>query len=251
MSRLESIVSGIRELVVSQGLAPGDRLPPERVLAERFGVSRNSVRESLRILIEAGALESRRGSGTYLLVGADALTLQDTTKLQHKLEQQLSRKHRRLKDIFAFRRIIEPGMAALAAANATPRDVERLKAIVYDQQRALAGSGAQGEQHSGNELDTAFHLELARVSRNEVLLEVFSALENVFTESREREAQSSARRAYSPDGHFSIIQAIEEKDPERCHQAMEDHIHEAERLALEAETTKNSKGKGKAPHHKL
>jgi len=111
------------ELLISEGrLEPGDRLPPERALAGSFKVSRNCVREALRALAEKKLVESRQGDGTY--VRDDA-----ASDLARTFAEAFSAQRERIAEIFELRRAVEPGIAALAAEKATPRDIARLKAV--------------------------------------------------------------------------------------------------------------------------
>lgn len=218
MSRHLELVQAIQEVIETQGLAPGDKLPSERKLAAACNASRNSVREAIRVLTQQGILETRRGDGTYLSAKDQGL--------QGSLEQALSRKQRRDREVFALRRLLEPGVAALAAENATARDIRRLKALVYDQRRK------QEANEDDTPLDTAFHLQLGYCTKNSVLVEVLLALHKVLEESRSCDLQNPLRRSMSPHAHNAIIDAIEARDAVEARRAMEQHLQEAEELAF-------------------
>jgi len=226
MTRHALLVQQILEFIQTRDLAHGDKLPPERQLAEFLGTSRNSVREALRALAQQGRLQSRPGDGTYVQ--------QPEGEQAAVLQQALAARKRRLREVFALRRILEPGLAALAAETATSSDLTRLKALVYDQQRAY--ETGQDAPH----LDACFHVQVARATHNQVLLDVMLALNTLLDESRCLDLQAPARVSLSPRAHLAIIDAIEARDPQRARQEMERHLRAAESLAFEQGATASS-----------
>src|SRR3954467_1765852 len=103
---IERLAQGIRLGV----LVEGDRLPPERELAETFGVSRVTLREAIRALRDAGLVESRRGRGGGTFVAAPR---RERIRSLDKIEQAIGHS---LEDVLALRKVVEPGGAALAAS---------------------------------------------------------------------------------------------------------------------------------------
>ena len=200
------------ELLISEGrLEPGDRLPPERALAGSFKVSRNCVREALRALAEKKLVESRQGDGTY--VRDDA-----ASDLARTFAEAFSAQRERIAEIFELRRAVEPGIAALAAEKATPRDIARLKAVVFDQERALEA----GRVDPG--LDAAFHKALAEATHNRVVGEIMTALTGTMAESRSGFLQSARRGRASLATHLALLAAVEAGDPEASRLAMCAHL---------------------------
>ena len=110
----------------------GDKLPPERALAESFGVSRSSVREAIRALAEKGLLESRQGDGTYVRVP-------DIEPLKEAILEAVDSEGLMFDEVTEYRRIVEPGIAEIAAVRHTSEQLDRLKIIACDQQRRLLG----------------------------------------------------------------------------------------------------------------
>src|SRR5205085_11203154 len=107
----EQVVIQVREMIREGELRPGDRLPPERELSKRLGVSRASLRHGLRFLAAMGVLTSRHGSGTYIADGPPAL---DSEPLR-----MLAELHRFTpNEMFQARKLLEVGLAGLAATNA-------------------------------------------------------------------------------------------------------------------------------------
>lgn len=205
--------------VKENSLSPGDKLPPERKLASLLGTSRNSLREAIRALALQGRLQSRTGDGTYLLPACGAEF--------GELQLRLAASRRRVREIFALRRILEPGVAELAAQQVRPKDLLRLKALVLDQVRA------QEKGQDDSALDAAFHFQLAEITGNQVLLDMLRTIQDVLAESRKEELQQPKRRKLSPKAHFAIIEALEEGDAARARQEMQRHLLEVETLALD------------------
>ena len=138
----------IQDAIEKGGLKVGDKLPPERALAETFGVSRNSVREAIRTLSEQGILKSRHGDGTYIC-GSDLAPL--TAALLNAVDTE----GKSFDHIMEFRLVIEPSIARIATARHSAEQLHQLKIIVCDQQLKLLHGENDGE------LDAQFHTLLA------------------------------------------------------------------------------------------
>ena len=104
----DQIAARVVAMITERHLKPGDRLPPERELAQVMGVSRSSLREALRALSLLGVTEMRQGDGTYL-------TALDPDALMRPFGLVLALSDGQLQELFEARRVIEPGLAALAA----------------------------------------------------------------------------------------------------------------------------------------
>jgi GntR family transcriptional regulator, transcriptional repressor for pyruvate dehydrogenase complex len=211
----------IQELIRKGDLREGDKLPPERKLAETFDVSRNSVREAIRVLAENNIVQSRQGDGTYVCAADDG-------SLMNSVSKALEYKRRRVGEIFEFRRILEPQIAFLAAKNITRSEVDRLKVLIFDQERRIVS----GEEDS--DLDAVFHLSLARATRNSVIVQVLRTLNDVLSETRSNGLQTEERRAASVRTHILIVDALEKRDPEAAKQAMKMHLLEVEQAVFGA-----------------
>ncbi len=217
--RYETIVEQIRELISQGELSIGDKLPPERTLAKRFKVSRNSVRQAVQALAEKNLVESRQGDGTYICDRNNAL-------LVDSLARAIGAEKTRIREILEFRQCLEPQIARLAASAISPAQLDRLKIIVCDQQRKLLAHEAD------DLLDQEFHSLLAQASGNTVMQEVFANLNNLLNESRSEFLQSNTRKRVSITGHLKIIDALEKRDPSMSQQAMESHILDIEQTVL-------------------
>ena len=222
--RLPEIAEKIWKMILDDGLKVGDMLPPERVLAERFGVSRGVVRLGIQSLAERGILVKRQGAGTYISSVSVEVFVKESMGMAMQVKSDL------LADVLEFRRILEPQTAFLAAGRISRGELDALKILVCNQQlKTRSGEG---------ELDAAFHLKLAEFSGNRVLFKVMSLMSDILSESRADRYQSDTRRTISIAGHLKIIEALEEKNPENAFRAMRDHLDAVEALVGVAEKSK-------------
>lgn len=214
----QAVARQIAELIESGNFKKGDKLPPERALAEKFKVSRSSIREAIKSLAQKNLVESRRGDGTYILADMDADIFDAFTTA-------FSDQKKRISDIFQFRKVIEPEIAALAAAAMNDDALNRMKVIVCDQQMK-----AQNGKNS-SDLDASLHLEIAKATGNSIFPEMMQALDRIMKESRSEILQPPARQKASIEAHFRILEALEQRNPARAREAMRQHIAEVEEAA--------------------
>ena len=223
----EGIRGHIQELIRGGELRVGDKLPPERKLAETFKVSRNSVREALRALAEKDIVRSRRGDGTYICAPGESAAA-------HSLRQTVQAQRQRIEEIFEFRRLLEPQIAFLAAQNMSRKEMDQLKILVVDQERRIMAGNDDAD------LDAAFHLLLAGATGNRVIHEVVKTLSHILGETRSEALQSEERRRASVRTHILIIDALERGDAEGAREAMHRHLTEVERTVFDGESEKES-----------
>lgn len=218
----DDIVEQIQDLIRRGAFKLGEKIPPERTLAETFGVSRNCIRQAVQALAEKQILESRQGDGTYVRA-PDPSLLTDCFALAIQAQTDI------LGEIIEFRQMLEPQIAWLAAKNISNEELDRLKIIVCDQQRKVLA----GEEDAA--LDAAFHLQLANSSKNRVVQKVAHTLNEILNESRSESLRSNARSKASIIGHFKIIDALEKRDSEAALLAMKEHLLTVERVIFGSE----------------
>ena len=127
----QKLTERLRQFMEEGHFRDGDKLPPGNgALAESFGVSRSSVREAIRALAEKGLLESRQGDGTYVRVP-------DIEPLKEAILEAVDSEGLMFDEVTEYRRIVEPGIAEIAAVRHTSEQLDRLKIIACDQQRRL------------------------------------------------------------------------------------------------------------------
>ncbi len=217
----QAIVEQIIRLIKEGNLKQGDRLPSERRLAEIFKVSRHPVREAIRTLEEQGGLVSRLGSGTF--VENTQVSLDDL------LIRTFQREKAKLAEIFQFRRMIEPQIAAQAALKASAQDIAELTLILERHRKASSYQRMVA-------LDQDFHISLARATQNGTLLRVVERLTDILSESRGNVSKNVDRQGLSIAGHARILRAVSTRDSRAALTAMEAHLRQVEAAAQEGES---------------
>jgi GntR family transcriptional regulator, transcriptional repressor for pyruvate dehydrogenase complex len=223
----EHIVEQIHALIREGRWAPGDQIPPERELAERFRVSRTSVREALRALEMQGVIESRQGGGTFVRTS-------DTEALVPPLAAAILRGRREMAEVLEVRELIEPGIARLAARRATAEHVTELENLVRRQRECIENGLPFIDE------DTAFHYTLARAADNHILLRLHNVILDVLRESRQSYLHVPDRPQTSLRGHEVILGAIKKEDAEAAYRASLAHITEVRDGILRALETPTS-----------
>jgi GntR family transcriptional repressor for pyruvate dehydrogenase complex len=207
----EEVADRIRILIMDGTFPPGQRLPSERLLTERFAVSRGSIRDALRMLEMIGLLETRHGQGTFpheLTVDRLVAPLASVMTYRHDLQDEL----------LDVRRMFEPAIARVAATRMTDEDLADLDRILEAQRRKLeTGRSAIVE-------DTAFHAALARSTRNRVVVSIMATLNDLLVESRRLTLKQKGRPEQSLEGHENVVAALRRRDAEGAARAMYGHI---------------------------
>ncbi|MDQ3812268.1 MAG: FadR family transcriptional regulator [Chloroflexota bacterium] len=209
----QHIVDQIQALIREGRWRPGDQIPPERELAERFRVSRASVREALRALEMQGIIESRQGGGTFVRSA-------DTEALVPPLAAAILRGQREMTEVLEVRELIEPGIAGLAATRATAEVVSELEHILERQRQAIAAGRPFVDE------DTAFHYTLARAADNHILLRLHNVILDVLRESRQTYLHVPDRPQMSVRGHEAILAAVRAHDGQAAQRASLQHVLE-------------------------
>jgi GntR family transcriptional repressor for pyruvate dehydrogenase complex len=212
------IAEKLRDLIAQPEFAPNGRLPPERALAETLGVSRPSVREALVALELEGLVEIRMGSGVYLCATPSA---QDGASLsQVELGDSLL-------DIVGARCVIEGSIAASVAPYCKPKDLKTLRALCAEMEREVQAGRIPVAA------DRAFHLAIAQMTGNEVLVRtvgsLFDARQSPLSEKLRGHFENETTWGAVPDEHRVILEALEAHDPIQAQAAMQRHL----KLSLE------------------
>lgn len=215
----EGVAQQLQRLIVEGALKPGERLPPERELCARLGVSRGSLRDAIRMLELAGLVVPRQGEGTVV---ADL----SPETVAAPIASMLVRKRELLAELLDVRRMIEPALAARAAERATPEDVARLEDVLRRQEEKVQ----RGEPTIGE--DGEFHYQLALAARNGVVRSVLDVLMQLLRETRARSLQTPGRPRRSLEGHQRILEAIRRRDPGAAEVAVRRHLEEVEQIVM-------------------
>ena len=217
----ERVITKISDAVVSDELAPGDRLPPEREFAEVFGVSRTVVRDAIKTLSGRGILRVRRGAGNLV-----AAPQEGAPAGLGALAEGLSLRGEGFGDLFEARKVLEAQAAHRAARRRSDHHVGRLRGIVEEAHRH------EGDHDVLNEMDARFHVAVAEASRNLVLMRVMFALLDLLATTRRETLDIAGRAQLSLDEHERIVEEIEGRDPEAARDVMLAHLISVESAIL-------------------
>jgi GntR family transcriptional regulator, transcriptional repressor for pyruvate dehydrogenase complex len=214
-SRLyEQIVQQIEESIVSGSLKPGDQLPAERELAQRFGVSRTAVREAVKALREKGLVEAYSGRGTFITDGTTQAVRQ-SLDLMVKIGQPEGSTH-----LAEVRAILEPEIAALAATRIQDSELTTMREAVTVMDRA----GQDPDAYIEADLD--FHLALAEGAANPLILSLLDSIVGLLREQRLRIFQVPGGPERGQVHHKRILEAVEGHDAEGARRAMRAHLEQ-------------------------
>ena len=212
-SRLyEQIVQQIEDSVLKGTLKTGDQLPSERELAEQFGVSRTAVREAIKALGEKGLVESFSGRGTFITNGTSH-AIRQSLDLMMKIGQSAGSTH-----LAEVRDILEPEIAALAAARAEDQHLASMREAVAVMDRSKHNAEAFIEA------DLDFHLGMAEAAANPLILSLIDSIVGLLREQRMRIFQAEGGPERGQYHHKRILKAVENRDPERARQCMRAHL---------------------------
>ncbi|PIE14203.1 MAG: GntR family transcriptional regulator [Rhodobacterales bacterium] len=228
-----AVVRQIELLILRGILQPGERLPPERELAEKLGVSRPSLREAVQDLQERGLLASRAGSGIYV---ADVLG----SAFSPALVKLFAAHDEAVFDYVAFRRDMEALVAERAATYASDTDL-RVIQKAYDR---MAAAHLRPNPEKDAELDADFHMAIIEASHNVVMLHMMRSMFDLLHEgvfyNRSQMFQQNTTRDDLLAHHKAINDAIQARDPAAARAAVETHLNYVERaLAAQRKYDRN------------
>ena len=215
-STAEVVLGRIRRMIETGELKPGDRLPAERDLSERFSMSRPSLRAALHSLAGMGLLQFRHGSGTYITEGPPALSEGPLALLAslHGLTDD---------EMFEARMQLEVGVAGLAAERATPAQLIRMQAEITGM------AGAMRDPHAYLVHDIDFHRTIAAASHNPILAALVEMVSNILYRQRQKTVARARDLEPSLAMHRRIYRAIAAHDSDRARAAMNQHLVQTQR----------------------
>lgn len=199
----------IKMYIKEHQLEVGDKLPNEYDLSQLLVVSRNTVREAVKLLASRNILTIKQGAGTF--VSEQMGMLDDPLGLTFMQD-----KRQLVKDLIEIRMMIEPEIAALAAQNATTAEIEKLQSLTIAVENAIESS----ENFSVE--DSAFHSHLAVCSKNKVigkLMPVINEGVDLFASSVDNQETKQTRIS-----HRAIYEAVKNRKPVEAKQAMLYHL---------------------------
>jgi GntR family transcriptional repressor for pyruvate dehydrogenase complex len=210
-SSSERIGEQLRALIASGTIAPGEKLPSENELARAMQVSRPVVREALRGLAMMGIVESRQGGGCFV-------TDLTPSRLMEPLAFYLQLRDYSLDELFRARTLIDSGISADAARNATPTQRARLEEMAHH------GLDLTDDPVGFRVLDAQFHGLISDASGNAFLQSVSQSLYSLAIDLRRRASEIPDVLTQSAADHIAIAQAIVAGDVQAAGRAMSEHV---------------------------
>jgi len=216
----ESAIEQIMELIKNNELKPGDKLPPERELAEKLSISRGSLREAFRVLESRGFIKSKPGGGRYI---------REIRKNVHNDTENiiLSLEKSSILELLEAREMFEVKIAEIAAQRAT---VEDIKSIEEALNKMNEEDGLKDDKKT--ESDTEFHLAIASASHNFVFVNIIKLHLDLLRNTREKTQQIPGRREERWREHQAILQAIKEHDGKKAGKAMLKHLRNIREIVV-------------------
>jgi GntR family transcriptional repressor for pyruvate dehydrogenase complex len=221
----ENAVEQIQSLIVSKKYKPGDRLPPERILAGQLGISRPSLREALRILHVMGLIEIKVGDGIYVrevdfLPYIESINLSISSRLQIERDSFIK--------LWEVRKILEVGMVDLAIKQVTETHLKSLRWCIQEMEKNIE------DQEVFISSGIRFHRLIAEMAQNEILILIWDTLANLIRRSHDKIYRISRSPKRSLQAHKRIYLALKRRDSQEAVEAMRTHMSEEERALLKA-----------------
>ncbi len=213
----EYVAEQIRRHIALRLIKPGEALPAERELAVMFGVGRPTIQHALRLLEATGMVEARRGrtGGTFIShPDQDSLAADD-------LIVRVMRQRKQLEDLLLYRRLIEPGVARVAAGT---RGADDLAAMRW----AIKGMDEAETEPDYMRHDTDFHMAVAQATGNAFLTRAIEEIRLLLNDAMTLLPESDAWHLRLLSEHTALLEAIESGDGERAESLMQEHVANSE-----------------------
>lgn len=217
-SLTDRIVARLDELIQTEDLQEGQRLPSEREMARLLGVSRPALREAVRVLEARGRVVVKHGQGVFVGTGD-----------QVAIRSRLASMEVSLAELFAMRQVLEVPAAEWAAGVATAREVEALGHHLEAEEKARVGNIDFAVLR---QLDTAFHMRIVEMAKNRFLLQTQGVLQEMITAGMETTLTIPGRVDQARKDHRTLFEAIRDRDSQAAREAAAAHIEGARDAAL-------------------
>lgn len=220
----EKIAQDLMRRILANEFANVNLLPSERALQDTYGVSRTVVREALKLLAARGLVSTGSGQGAVISTNTTAPAIDALALAFHRADARLG-------DLLDARLLVEPAVAALAAANATPLQIRGLQDLAQEMADLANVTPPVRAATYSYDNNARFHTLLAQASQNpvmEVIIEMLVGI--VWRQQNTVDAQQSPERhLQTAEQHMRIVRAVEARDPEAARAAMGDHLEHTRR----------------------
>jgi GntR family transcriptional repressor for pyruvate dehydrogenase complex len=221
----QHIIDQIRNAIFGRRLKPGDKLPSERELIQKFRVSKATLREALRSLEVLGFLEIRKG-----VSGGAFVTEVDMVKARDSFSNFLLFKNLSLEDLSEVRLLLEPYIAERAILAITQEDLRRLEKLIKDSEHAIK----KDISFASREVEIEFHRIIASITGNPILMFILDFVENLLIDTKEILRPGKEFSAKVVRAHKRIYNGLLERNGKKVHEEMVRHIREVEKDLLAA-----------------
>lgn len=213
-----SVARSLRDAVMRGDYARNERIPPERELAQAFGVSRNTIRQALQQLEDERLIIRRTGSGTYVNIKADT----DPRALMTEVSESTSPL-----ELFDVRMTVEPQLVQTAILNASSRDINEIERCL------IRIENAGTDRRAFSAADEAFHMSIARATQNPLFVWLYSAVNDVrghalWTKMRDAVLSPKEIAAYNAE-HRELWEAITRRNADAGQAIMRRHLDHVRR----------------------
>ena len=221
-TRSTQVAQQLRRAIDAGQYQVEERLPSERVMCVQLGVSRMVLRESLRELVNAGYIDVRHGSGTYV---------RSRTEMQDQaLTHWLSSHHNHVVNLLEMRSLLEPGIAELAAKRAEPLGIQALQQTIDLMRESI-------DIKEIIKADEMFHSTLAKLTCNSVVVQLIDHTMQAKGGEREVTLACPEGVIVAADGHQKVLDAIRAGNAIAASEAMRHHLEEARNYAMRDSAT--------------
>lgn len=209
----ESVAEQIEKLIEAGTFRPGEKLPSVRELCDMFGVGRSAVRDALTSLKGKGAVVVKQGEGTYVCEFDSVKLLNNHLLLPNSKD---------IHQLFQVRKLLEPGIAELAAENRSQEDLVFMESLL------------KGNHHDSWEADFQFHLAIAGAARNEILTQLLQfisvSMKKTMIGFHQFIEEDTKISTEINNQHLEIYRRISQKESDIAKKEMEKHLNYVENL---------------------
>ena len=210
---VDTVLDAIIADIVSKKYPPGSKLPNEYELISRLNVSRNSLREAIKILSAMGIVEIRHGDGTYVCTTVAPSVIDSVV---YSMISPLSSSE----ELIELRQIVDEATVRQAIDKILPEEITLLQESVSDMRRAISENNIT----KATELDYQFHMDLIAFCKNTLFIRIMTGLYSIFRSSIGQTIHLERVDSQAPRYHQSIIDCIKNKDYQSVHHVVSDSL---------------------------
>ena len=212
-SVVDLIMDQLLSDITSGVYPPGTKLPNEYELIRQMQVSRNSLREAIKILSAMGIVEIRRGDGTYVCSQVNPSVFDNVVYSMVSGETSSE-------EMLELRQVLDETTVRLAIEKITQEEYLRLEENIRQMRRALV----QGDPQRAQELDIQFHMILIESCKNVFFIRIVKGVYGIFERSIGQNVMQEKLDSKAPDYHQKMLECIREKDFKHVHQVVADSL---------------------------